>query len=197
MEQAREIDQYKQNRYVGRNRRLMHEWSAIDQRFHDDPVISYTITRRNQENLPTQYEVVFKVKSFCNVEEPDEKGLCKPITADVFRMNITIPNNYPAVDSKLEFKFICKDAEGKEIPHPWHPNIRFFGDFAGRVCLNTPACGTFTDLAWYIDRVMLYLKYEKYHALNIPPFPEDNKVAEWILEQAEPQGWIEELRSKN
>lgn len=197
MEQTREIDLYKQNRYVGRNRRLMHEWSAIDQRFHDDPVISYTITRRNTENLPTQYEVVFKVKSFCNVEEPDENGLCKPITADEFRMNITIPNNYPAVDSKLEFKFICKDAEGKDIPHPWHPNIRFYGDFAGRVCLNTPACGTFTDLAWYIDRVMLYLKYEKYHALNIPPFPEDNKVAEWILEQAEPQGWIEQLRSQN
>ena len=197
MEQAREIDQFKQNRYVGRNRRLMHEWSAIDQRFHDDPVISYTITRRNQDNLPTQYEVVFKVTSFCNVEDPDEKGLRKPITADEFRMNITIPNNYPAVDSKLEFKFICKDAQGNEIPHPWHPNIRFYGDFAGRVCLNTPACGTFTDLAWYIDRVMSYLRYEKYHALNTPPFPEDNLVAEWILEQAEPNGWIEELRKKN
>lgn len=197
MEEMREIDQYKQNRYVGRNRRLMHEWSAIDQRFHDDQDITYTITRRNQENLPTQYEVVFKVTSFCNVSEPDEKGLRKPITADEFRMNITIPNNYPAVDSKLEFKFITKDAQGNEIPHPWHPNIRFYGDFAGRVCLNTPACGTFTDLAWYIDRVMSYLRYEKYHALNTPPFPEDNIVAEWILEQAEPQGWIEELRAKN
>lgn len=197
MEQAREIDQYKQIRFVGRNRRLMHEWLAIDQRFHDDAVISYTITRRNQDNLPTQYEIVFKVTSFCNVEEPDENGLCKPITADEFRMHITIPNNYPAVDSKLEFKFLTKDAEGKDIPHPWHPNIRFFGDFAGRVCLNTPACGTFTDLAWYIDRVMSYLRYEKYHALNTPPFPEDNKVAEWILEQAEPNGWIEALRAKN
>lgn len=193
MEQTREIDQYKNNRYVGRNRRLMHEWTAIDQRFKDDPNISYVIRKRNADNLPILYELVFKVKSICGVAEPDDKGLCRPLYADEFHMEIRIPNNYPAVDSKLEFKFMTVDSEGKEIPHPWHPNIRYFGDFAGRVCLNTPACGTFTDLAWYVDRVMLYLKYEKYHALNTPPFPEDNKVAEWILEQAEPNGWIEEL----
>ncbi len=197
MEQEREIDKYKQNRYVGRNRRLMHEWSAIDQRFKDDAFISYNVTRRNAEGLPTQYEMIFKEKSFCGVEEPDANGLCKPICADEFHMNITIPNNYPAVDSKLEFKFMTNDANGNEIPHPWHPNIRFFGDFAGRVCLNTPACGTFTDLAWYVDRVMLYLRYEKYHAQNTPPFPEDNKVAEWVLEQAEPNGWIEQFRNDN
>ena len=196
-EQVREIDQYKQMRFVGRNRRLMHEWSAIDQRFRDDKDITYIIRKRNADNLPTQYEIIFKVKSFCNIAEPDANGLCKPVIADEFHMNITIPNNYPAVDSKLEFKFLTKNHEGKEIPHPWHPNIRFFGDFAGRVCLNTPACGTFTDLAWYVDRVMLYLKYEKYHALNTPPFPEDNKVAEWVLEQAEPNGWIEQFRNEN
>ena len=195
--QPREIDQYKQNRYVGRNRRLMHEWSAIDQRFKDDPDITYIIRKRNPDNLPIQYEIVFKVKTFCNVQEPDGNGLRQPVCADTFRMHITIPNNYPAVDSKLEFKFITHDEQGKEIPHPWHPNIRFFGDFAGRVCLNTPACGTFTDLAWYIDRVMSYLKYEKYHAQNTPPFPEDNIVAEWVLEQAEPNGWIEKLRNEN
>ena len=40
MESTREIDQYKQNRYVGRNRRLMYEWSAIDQRLKDDPDIN-------------------------------------------------------------------------------------------------------------------------------------------------------------
>ncbi|MGP1447536.1 MAG: hypothetical protein ACTTKO_08475 [Candidatus Limimorpha sp.] len=195
MELTREIDEYKNNRYVGKNRRLMHEWLAIDQRFHDDPSIIYIIRKRNADNLPIMYEIVFKVKSFCGVLDPDENGLRKPFCADVFRMNIKIPNNYPAVDSKLEFKFITTDEEGKEIPHPWHPNIRYFGDFAGRVCLNTPACGTFTDLAWYVDRVIAYLKYEKYHALNTPPFPEDNAVAEWITEQAEPNGWIEELRN--
>ena len=97
--EPREIDQYKNNRYVGRNRRLMHEWSAIDQRFHDDPDISYLIKKRNPDNLPVQYEFIFKVKSFCNVQEPDENGLCLPVFADVFRMNINIPNNYPAVDS--------------------------------------------------------------------------------------------------
>lgn len=189
----REIERYKQIKFTGRNRRLMHEWEAIDQRFRDDKQIVYVIRKRNSENLPVEYEIDFKVKSFCNVSPADSHGLEKPVTADSFRMSIRIPNNYPSVDSKLEFRFITKDAEGKDIPHPWHPNIRFFGDFAGRVCLNTPACGTFTDLAWYVDRVLSYLKYEKYHAQNTPPFPEDNKVAEWVLNQAEPNGWIEQL----
>ena len=63
-EQMREIDQYKQMRFVGRNRRLMHEWSAIDQRFREDKDITYIIRKRNADNLPTQYEIIFKVKSF-------------------------------------------------------------------------------------------------------------------------------------
>lgn len=195
--ESREIDQYLSKRWVGRNRRLLHEWEAIDKHFRDDPNISYIIRKRNADGLPIMYEIVLKVKSFSGVTEPDGKGLCHPVCSDVFRMNIVIPNNYPAVDSKLEFKFVTYDDQGNEIPHPWHPNIRYYGDFAGRVCLNTPACGTFTDLAWYVDRVMSYLRYEKYHALNTPPFPEDNKVAEWVLEQAEPNGWIEQLRNEN
>ena len=82
-----------------------------------------------------------------------------------------------------------------EIPHPWHPNIRYYGDFAGRVCLNAEAFGSFTDLSWYIDRVARYLTFETYHAkIGVPPFPEDDTVAEWVIKQAEPQGWIEELK---
>lgn len=194
MEETREIDKYKDKHYTGRNLRLFREWETIDKRFAHDPDISYLIRKKNADGLPVNYEVTFNVHSFSGVSEPDEKGLYKPLFADVFKMNINIPNNYPSADSKLEFKFRTEDVFGKEISHPWHPNIRYFGSFAGRVCLNTKACGTYSDLSWYIDRVMSYLKYERYHALNTPPFPEDNKVAEWVLEQAEPNGWINQLR---
>ena len=38
-------------------------------------------------------------------------------------------------------------------------------------------------------RVERYLKYLDYHAQNTYPFPEDLDVAEWVREEAEPNGW--------
>lgn len=189
----RELDRYKGQRFIGRNARLLKEWEAIDEKLRFRKDIAYIIRKRNEEGLPTVYEIIYTIPSFCNVAEPDESGLRYPVYHDEFYLRINIPNNYPSVDSKLEFMFRTTDNTGKEIPHPWHPNIRFYGDFAGRVCLNTKACGTYTDLAWYVERVASYLRYEKYHAHNVAPYPEDNKVAEWVLEQGEPQGWIKEL----
>jgi hypothetical protein len=46
------------------------------------------------------------------------------------------------------------------------------------------------DLAWYVERVALYLKYDLYHAKQAPPYPEDITVARWVLRQGEPMRWI-------
>ncbi|MDL2296403.1 hypothetical protein LJC68_00175 [Bacteroidales bacterium OttesenSCG-928-B11] len=194
---AREIDEYRGKKFSGRSARLFREWEAIDEKLKNSTEISYIIRKRNAEGLPIVYEVIYNIESFCNVSAPDENGLQKPLKHNEFFLRINIPNNYPSVDSKLEFMFRTTDNFGKEIPHPWHPNIRFFGDFAGRVCLNTKAYGTFVDLAHYIERITAYLRYDKYHAQNIPPFPEDTKVAEWVLTQAEPNGWIKEFVDSN
>lgn len=189
-----DIDKFRNNTYKGRNARLFKEWEAIEKRCEGDSEILCLVRKRNAEQLPIEYEVVYNIRSFCGVEEPDGQGLQKPLFADRFTMRINIPNNYPSVDAKLEFKFLVRDLMGEEMPHPWHPNIRYYGDFAGRVCLNVAACGSYTDLAWYIDRVAHYLRYDTYHAkIGVPPFPEDDKVAEWVTNQGEPQGWIAEL----
>jgi hypothetical protein len=190
-----DIDDYRDRKFKGRDARLFKEWESIDSKYGQRGEVFYLIRKRNPAGLPTVYEVVFKIHSFCGVEEADANGLQKPIYADRFVMRINIPNNYPSVDAKLEFKFVSKSVTGQEIPHPWHPNIRYYGDFAGRVCLNVDACGAFTDLAWYINRVAQYLRYETYHArIGVPPFPEDDAVAQWITEQGEPQGWVEQLQ---
>ncbi|MBQ6155827.1 MAG: hypothetical protein IJK22_04415 [Bacteroidales bacterium] len=190
----REVEKYKDKHFIGRNARLLNEWMSIDERYMHNPEVSYIIRKRNAEGLPVIYEIIFNIKSFCGVGEADENGWQRPLFHDEFIMRIIIPNNYPGVDSKLEFKFLTQTPTGFKIPHPWHPNIRYFGDFAGLVCLNTNACGSYTDLSFYINRVVSYLKFEKYHALNTPPYPQDNKVAEWVLDQAEPNGWITELQ---
>lgn len=190
-----DIDQFRGKKFRGRSRRLMEEWEAIEKRCNGDKELLCVVRKRNADQLPIAYEVVYNIHSFCGVEESDSDGLRRPKFADRFMMRIDIPNNYPSVDAKLEFKFMTKNPLGEEIPHPWHPNIRYFGDFAGRVCLNADACGSYTDLSWYIDRVASYLRYDTYHAkIGVPPFPEDDKVAQWVTEQGEPQGWIEQLK---
>jgi hypothetical protein len=188
-----EIDLYKAKNFTGTNYRLLEEWEAIFNRFENNKEINVIIRERNASGLPVVFEVIYKITSFCGVMEKDEDGLEKPIFAHEFIMRIYIPNNYPSVDSKLVFRFMTENIRENKIRHPWHPNIRYYGDFVGRVCLNNVAYGTYTDLALYIEKVALYLKYEKYHAVNEPPFPEDNKVADWVINQAEPNGWIDDL----
>ena len=123
------------------------------------------------------------------IERLNEPGVSNPpIFASEFSMCIVLPPNYPCVDAPVEFRFLTQDSAGNPIPHPWHPNIRYFGEFAGRVCLNTP--DTYAGLDWCVDRVASYLSYERYHAVQGPPYPEDFKVAEWVVRQGEPNDWI-------
>ena len=110
-----------------------------------------------------------------------------PVFATGYQMRIDLPDGYPSVDAPPTFRFLTHTDQGQPIPHPWHPNIRYFGDFAGRVCINMP--DTYCDLAWGVERVALYLHYDIYHAICEPPYPEDLKVASWVIRQAEPNGW--------
>lgn len=178
----------------GRNARLLAEWMSIDKLFGEDGEVSYSVVKRNAFGLPVVYCVEYRIRSFCGIAPKDGQGLEKPLTADKFLMEICLPNNYPSADGFPSFRFLTHDASGNEIAHPWHPNIRYYGDYAGRVCLSAAACGTYTDLAWYIGRVRDYLEYNRYHALNVAPFPEDMEVAKWVTCQAEPNKWIDKLK---
>ena len=176
----------------GRNRRLLHEWIQLDRALEHRKEIGYQVSRRNEQGMPTTYLITYRLRSICGVEqleqlnEPNINN--KPVFASCFVMRISLPENYPCVDAPAEFYFQTHDQDGKAIPHPWHPNIRYFGDFAGRVCLNTP--DTYSSLAWCVERIGHYLNYDRYHATQEPPYPEDLKVAEWVVRQGEPRGWI-------
>ncbi|MDO4756388.1 MAG: ubiquitin-conjugating enzyme E2 [Parabacteroides sp.] len=177
---------------TGRNRRLFFEWNRLDERISQREDIDYIITQRNALGIPNRYLVTYHIRSICgvtHVEELNQVGVSnRPLFASCFQMQIDIPEDYPCIDAMPSFCFLTKDAAGEDIPHPWHPNIRYFGEFAGRVCLNAP--DSYMDLVWYVERIALYLKYELYHALQEPPYPEDMKVAQWVLKQGEPLEWI-------
>lgn len=176
----------------GRNRRLWHEWHQLERGLSDSAEISFQVTRRNVYGLPTSYMIEYQLRSICGVEHEellDAPGVENPPRfAKGFQMMIELPSGYPCVDAPPSLYFLTTDASGQSIPHPWHPNIRYFGSFAGRVCINM--ADTYTDLLWGVKRVASYLRYDTYHALMEAPYPEDLKVAAWVIHQGEPKKWI-------
>ena len=174
---------------TGRDRRLLYEWRKMDDHLRHRRDIGYAVCERNARGLPTAYRVTYRLRSICGVQRPEEpEEPNPPVFADTFLMHIGLPDNYPSVDGLPAFRFLTRDDDGRPVPHPWHPNIRYYGEFAGRVCLNMP--DTYTDLVWGVERVAHYLRYDLYHARNEAPFPEDLRVAQWVVEQGEPKGWI-------
>lgn len=176
----------------GRNRRLLYEWRQLEEGLAHRSDISFHVRKTNAAQLPICYLIEYHIQSLCGVthiEQLNAPGILnEPLLADRFLMQINLPENYPQVDAPPDFFFLTHDEQNGPIPHPWHPNIRFFGDFAGHVCLNMT--DTYTDLLWGVKRVASYLHYEIYHAIPEPPYPEDLQVAKWVVQQGEPNGWI-------
>lgn len=187
-----QIPDFSSVKLTGRNRRLLHEWKAMEERLQGRDDISYEVRKRNAQGLPVSYTVHYRMLSICGVEEEErlnEPGIQNfPKFAGEFVLIIDIPAGFPAVDAMPVYSFQTTGPDNEGIPHPWHPNIRYYGAFAGRVCLNLP--DTYTDIVQTVRRIAEYLRYERFHAKNEPPFPEDLKVARWVMEQGEPNGWI-------
>lgn len=188
----RESSRYDKGQLSGRNRRLLYEWQQLEQRLEGRHDITCEVIRRNTAGMPTAYLINYQLRSICgvtNLENFGEPGVVnKPQYATGYKMRIDLPEGYPSVDAPPVFRFMIQDEKGQPIPHPWHPNIRYFGDFAGRVCINM--VDTYTDLIWGVERVAQYLRYDLYHAVSEPPYPEDLKVAAWVIRQGEPNEWI-------
>lgn len=169
---------------TGRDRRLAHEYQELQTRYEGREDIRLSVTRCNAAGIPDRYLVEYHIRSLCGVENAEYLGEPgyehKAQYAETFVMEMELPHGYPSIDAQPLCRFLTTDAEGNPIPHPWHPNIRWYGAMAGRVCLNAP--DSYTPLAWYVTRVAQYLRWECYHATNEPPYPEDLKVARWVLE---------------
>jgi len=179
------INGFAQKELSGRDMRLWKEWKELD-RLCDSrraqnphrPSISYIIRRKNVMGLPVEYEIWYSVKSITGVEEGRPPR--EPIFGNLHKMKIVLPNNYPSADGNPIFTFITD---------VWHPNIRYSGKFKGHVCLTIKEMGVMASIKDLVLRVEQYLKYQLYHAKNTYPYPEDQNVAEWVVEEGEPNGW--------
>lgn len=177
------LNNFEGKQLTGRNRRLLYEWQKMEEHLSLRKDIDYSVVQTNSLGLPTSYQVIYHIKSISGISEE-----AIPQFSHRFVMQIDIPENYPCIDALPYFHFLTHDEMGNAIPHPWHPNIRYYGEFAGRVCINMP--DTYTELVWGVERVAHYLRYDLYHAIMEPPYPEDLKVADWVIKQGEPNKWI-------
>lgn len=187
-----ESHQYDPSQLNGRNRRLLFEWRQLEEKLSRRQDISLSVVKRNAAGLPILYLIDYRLRSICGVEHLDQLNMTgienRPIFSDGYQMTLELPLGYPGVDAPPLLNFLTVDSSGQPIAHPWHPNIRFFGAFAGKVCINMT--DTYTDLLWGVERVASYLRYDTYHAIMEPPYPEDLEVAAWVRHQGEPNGWI-------
>lgn len=176
----------------GKSRRLYNEWKSMNSELTGRSDIRFEVARFNANGLPVSYHVIYHIHSICGIVDealwPQEGKLFPPCFADEFHLMVEIPRGYPDVDAVPSYRFMSFDENQNPIPHPWHPNIRYDGAFSGRVCLNQP--DTYAGIAWAVKRIAQYLRYERFHAEQIPPYPEDLKVARWVREQGISQGWI-------
>lgn len=170
----------------------MFEYDALLSRLGARKDIRMRVLARNGAGAPVRYRIDYLIRSICAVGNLERLGEAEvenpPVFADSFPMEIDIPCDYPCIDAQPVYRFLTVSEDGESIPHPWHPNIRWFGAFAGRVCVNAP--DSYSGIVWCVERIAGYLKYDIYHALNEPPYPEDQHVAAWVVRQGEPRGWV-------
>lgn len=173
---------------TGKDRRLFNEFKIIADHLDGRHDITYQVTEHNPSGAPVTYIINYNIRSISGVNGDPSTDDSTPVYSDHFVMRLHLPVDYPSIDAQPELCFLTSDEAGNPIPHPWHPNIRYYGTMAGRVCINM--ADTYTSLLWGIMRVAEYLRYERYHAINEPPYPEDQTVAAWVIRHGEPNGWI-------
>ena len=125
--------------------------------------------------IPVVYHIHYQFKTIVGID----KAL-NPIFGDNHVLELSIPPLYPLEGCKITM-----------LTDVWHPNVKSEGRFKGRVCGNVDSFGITYDLYQLVLRVGEILQYKNYHAEDIPPFPEDKNVAEWVREFAEPQGILD------
>jgi ubiquitin-protein ligase len=124
--------------------------------------------------IPNKYLITYHLRTIVGINDDQS-----PNYGYHHEIEVELPQKYPLESAKIYAKTPV-----------WHPNVQFHGKFKGRVCGNTLNFGKGYGLQQLVFRIEEILKYKNYHAEHTHPFPEDGKVAEWVLEYAEPQGIV-------
>lgn len=162
--------------------RLAAEHIRLEQlSYANSDLMSYTVQKRSREHPfpPVAYRVKYYVRGIVGID--DNK---MPLYGNEHELSILLPINFPE-----------QAAECKMLTDTWHPNINSDGPFKGAICTNHAGFGSLFFLDELVVRIGEFLQYQRYLAENKAPWPEDQKVAAWVIEFGEPNGIIN--RGKN
>jgi ubiquitin-protein ligase len=137
--------------------------------------ISYQLPK-NKALPPDVYEIHYRLRSIVGVDKDQQ-----PIFGNSHKAEIALPLNYPIQGPIIRM-----------LSPVWHPNIKYHGQ--RRVCSNIDNFGLTYQLGDLILRLGEMLQYKNYHALPEPPYPEDEQVARWVRDFAEPREIISKAK---
>lgn len=158
-------------------KRLAKEHMALSE-IESDVISCEVVTTVGPLKVPNKYLIHYNFKTITGVDADQN-----PIYGDHHVAEIDLPKKYPLEAAKIYMKTPV-----------WHPNIKFSGQFKGRVCGNTRDFGKGYDLYQLVLRLGEILQYKNYHAVHAPPYPEDAQVADWVLQHAEPNDIVNKAK---
>lgn len=156
-----------------RYRRLAREHMAVSQ-LKSDRIKWRIVETATALQIPVKYEIDYLIKSIVGIHADQS-----PIYGDKHTVEISFPAKFPLETFKA-----------KALTDIWHPNIKWDGPTKGRICVNNQNFGRGYDIFLLILRLGEIIQYKNYLAENIPPYPEDAKVAQWVLNYAEPNNIV-------
>lgn len=138
-------------------------------------VISYEVVDTTSSlNIPILYRIFFNLKTITHIDEAQA-----PVYGYQHTLELGIPNRYPLEPCTIYMK-----------TDVWHPNIKSDGRFKGKICGNVKGFGKTMTIDQLVLRIGEILQYKNYLAEFVRPYPEDQKVADWVLAYAEPNGIV-------
>lgn len=153
-----------------RYRRLAREHLSIAQ-ISSDKIEWRAVETATYLQIPIRYEVDYLVRSIIGINDD---------RSPIFANRHTVEVSFPA-------KFPLETFKARALTDIWHPNIKWDGKAKGRICVNNQNFGRGYDLYWLVLRIGGIIQYKNYLAENIPPYPEEVKAAQWVLQYAEPR----------
>ncbi len=122
---------------------------------------------------PENYVITFKCRGISGLEEDKS-----PKIAEFHQVSMKLSSNFPNQEPYLKW-----------ITPIWHPNIEH--KEPNHVCTNNVQ-------TWYagksLDDLVVKLgemvQYQHYYAKWKEPYPVDKEVADWVVNVAEPNGWL-------
>ncbi len=162
-----------------RDNRLAKEHELLDDFCEQSKIVSYEGKRRRGGLPPDKYLFHYNLKSVVGIDANQN-----PIYGNKHTAEIEISPQFP-----LGGQPSCK-----MITPAWHPNIKFDGAFAGKICINAEALGSWHTMDMLAERIGEMLQFKNYHAVNEPPYPEDAKASQWMREYAEPRNIINKAK---